>query len=157
MPRFIADSMLGTLAKWLRLLGYDTVYPPVSRDDDELVRMAHTEGRILLTRDRGIALRKSSRDVCIVVIKSDKLMDQIRETFSALNIDKPYDPKNFLTRCSVCNTELRRTDREEAAKSVPCVVLERHERFWKCDSCGRFYWEGTHWKRMSEFVCKIQC
>ncbi len=132
--------MLGTLARWLRLLGYDTVYPEASHDDEIATRVEREE-RVLLTRDRDLAAR--SRLSALYVV-SDDLDAQIRQVLTELapEVGEP------MSRCSVCNGVLTEASRETARQAVPAGVWERHERFWRCPSCGRHYWRGTHWERM---------
>ena len=138
--RLLADGMLGRLARWLRLLGYDTAYEN-DADDLELARRARAEGRVLLTRDRALAARRGLRTL---LIKSEVLEEQVRQVREALG--PPPDPA--LSRCSLCNLPLEPATREEVADRVPPYVLRTHERFRTCPGCGRVYWEGTHLERM---------
>ncbi len=134
--RFLCDHMLGSLAKWLRLLGHDTVYPgPLG--DVEIGAMAQHEGRILLTRDRELAQRVRNA----YRIRSDDLEEQLLEVVRAFHLE----PVESLTRCSVCNGELEDIPRQAAKGHVPDGVYERQPEFWQCPSCGRFYWHGSHW------------
>jgi uncharacterized protein with PIN domain len=150
--KFIADHMLGTLAKWLRLLGYDTLYPKNLKDVD-LVEMARKEGRVLLTRDKEIPKRKISRDVKIILISQEDLQMQLTEVFTSIGL-KP-DPEKILMRCSVCNAAIKPISKIEAQDHIPEGVLECHEKFWECPDCSRYYWEGTHWKKIMETIEKI--
>jgi uncharacterized protein with PIN domain len=132
----LADGMLGRLAKWLRLLGYDTEYDNEA-SDLELARRARSEGRILLTRDRELAARRGLRTL---LIESQVLVEQVRQVEDELG--PPPDPA--LTRCSVCNVTLTPTDREEVSDKVPPYVLRTQDDFTICASCGRVYWPGSH-------------
>jgi len=143
--KFVADHMLGTLAKWLRFLGYDTLYPDCI-DDGELVRIAKDEKRVLLTRDKEIARRKESRDIKILLVKNDEVERQLADVLAGLGI-KP-DLGKVLTRCSVCNLLVEDAEKFSAMGLVPDGVFERHDKFWKCPGCCRFYWEGTHYNRI---------
>lgn len=138
--RFLCDHMLGTLARWLRLLGYDTAYPG-ALEDAELLGLAEREGRVLLTRDRDLA----ARDVAVTLyIVSDELDAQIRQVL--LKIAPPAEDP--MSRCSVCNGVLRDADAQEVRGKVPEGVLRRQQRFWRCAGCGKYYWQGTHWEGM---------
>jgi uncharacterized protein with PIN domain len=137
--KLLCDHMLGTLARWLRFMGYDTAYPgPL--DDTELLLLADREDRVLLTRDKELA----SRSAAAIRVRSDDLEEQIREVASALEL-KVVDP---LSRCSLCNAVLVAARKEDVTDRVPAGVRARHETFWRCPSCGRVYWQGSHWDKM---------
>lgn len=142
--RLIADAMLGTLAQWLRTLGYDTLYDP-SLDDDALVRIARSEGRVLLTRDTALLRR---RNLQTLYITSQRWEEQVRQVLR----DLPLPPPAPLTRCLECNTPLEDMLRSEAWGLVPPYVFARHERFRFCPDCQRVYWQGTHWDRMQRTI-----
>jgi uncharacterized protein with PIN domain len=140
--RLLADGMLGKLAKWLRLLGYDTAYDNAAADPD-LARRARVEGRVLLTRDRELAARRGLRTL---LIQSEVLEEQVREVQDALGL--PPDPA--LSRCAVCNTVLEPVSPEDVVERVPPYVLRTQREFRRCPSCGRVYWPGTHVDEMQE-------
>jgi uncharacterized protein with PIN domain len=138
--RFVVDGMLGSLARWLRLLGYDTDYAN-QRADPELARVARAENRVLLTRDRGLAAR---RGVQALLIESQSLDDQLAQVTAAF----PLSPGTRPGRCSVCNTLLVEATPQEVAGRVPRYVLRRHREFHRCPGCDRVYWRGSHWRNM---------
>jgi uncharacterized protein with PIN domain len=140
--RLLADCMLGRLAKWLRLLGYDTAYEN-DATDHELARRARAEGRLLLTRDRELAARRGLKTL---LIRSGQLEHQVQQVQEALG--PPPEPS--LSRCSVCNVVLEEIAAEEAADRVPRYVLETHAEFRHCPRCGRVYWSGSHVEAMEE-------
>jgi len=137
--KLLCDHMLGSLARWLRFLGYDTAYPEPG-PDRTLIERARTEGRILLTRDKELAARVSGA----IQIRSDNLEQQIREVAAVIPL-RLVDP---LSRCSLCNEVLVHAPLEDVKHLVPEGVLSRHHAFWRCPSCGRVYWQGTHWDKM---------
>ncbi len=140
LDRFLCDHMLGTLARWLRLLGFDTAYPgPLG--DRELIGLAREEGRVLLTRDKNLA---QTKDVKALYVGSDVLDEQVGQALQALHLVV----RNPMSRCSICNGVLLPASPEEASGNVPPGVLRRHEEFWRCPVCGRFYWQGSHWDQM---------
>lgn len=146
--KFICDHMLGTLAKWLRMLGYDTLFsPPI--DDDELLETAWREKGVLLTRDKNIG---SYKDVVILKIESDDLDEQLDEVLGAFDLTIT-DP---MSRCSLCNTPIEEVDKNECRDKVPPGVFENQERFWHCPNCGRYYWAGSHWEKISERIEKLK-
>jgi uncharacterized protein with PIN domain len=132
--------MLGTLAKWLRILGYDALYDPLL-DDYQLMRLARAEDRVLLTRDRELARR---RGVETLLIESQVLDEQLWQVLSELELE----PAPAFSRCPACNGALVPLDREEARSRVPAYVARTHERFRLCPDCGRVYWRGSHWQQM---------
>ncbi|MBN1978343.1 MAG: Mut7-C RNAse domain-containing protein [Anaerolineae bacterium] len=134
--KLLADGMLGTLAKWLRLLGYDTAYDNAAADP-QLARRARAEGRVLLTRDRELAGR---RGLSALLIRSEVLEEQVREVQDALG----SPPAPALSRCAVCNAALEPLSPEEVADRVPPYVLQTQTDFRRCPGCGRVYWPGTH-------------
>jgi uncharacterized protein len=144
--RFIADSMLGRLAKWLRILGYDTLY---FRDahDGRLLALARREGRILLTRDTHLLRR---RRICpALLVAHDRVWDQLRQVAGAFRIR--IGP-HLGSRCVRCNRLLTPLAKARAAGRVPEYVFRQHEAFISCDECGRIYWGGTHLSHMEETV-----
>ena len=132
--------MLGTLAKWLRILGYDAIYDP-GLDDYQLMRLARAEDRVLLTCDEELARRRGVRTL---LIGSQVLDEQIRQVLNELDLE----PAPCFSRCPVCNEVLAPLDREAARARVPEYVARTHEQFRLCSSCGRVYWRGSHWQQM---------
>jgi uncharacterized protein with PIN domain len=145
-PRFLADAMLGRLARWLRILGFDTAYEP-DIADARLVRRAIEEDRIILTRDR--LLPTEWRVEGIHVISTDAPLEQLRDVCDAFAL---VERMRLFTRCSRCNAPLRVIARDAARGHVPDRVLEASERFMRCDACERVYWSGSHVERMRRIV-----
>jgi uncharacterized protein with PIN domain len=144
--RFLADSMLGRLAKWLRILGYDTLY---FRDaqDGRLVALAQREGRILLTRDTRLLLR---RRVCrMLFIHHDRVWDQLKQVAGELKLRMG---ERLGSRCIRCNQSLAPLAKDRAAGRVPEYVFRHHDAFFQCEACGRIFWGGTHLHHMEETV-----
>ncbi|MEW6556309.1 MAG: Mut7-C RNAse domain-containing protein [Elusimicrobiota bacterium] len=148
--KFIVDRMLGRLAKWLRLLGYDTVYYTGS-SDKELVFESIRQQRILLTRDTGISKKKPIK---IIVIKSGNYFEQIEQLKSELNlkIDKP----EIFTRCIECNTPLDKIEKDKVKDKVPLFIFQTHNDFFYCLNCKKIYWQGSHIKLAQELIKKWQ-
>ena len=141
-PRFILDAMLGGLARWLRILGYDTAFDPAI-PDAELVRRGLAEGRHILTRDRGIP--EEWRVSGCTVLEVDEPDGQLKEVLGRFNLE--VGAKLF-SRCTVCNALLESISREDARSRVPPRVIELHDNFAFCSGCDRVYWEGSHTERM---------
>jgi len=136
--------MLGTLAKWLRILGYDTLFD-ASLNDHQLVRLARAENRVLLTRDRELARR---RGLHTLLMTGEHLDDQVRQVLTDLSLV----PDCAFSRCPVCNERLEAIDHETAQALVPAYVVQTHDSFSRCPACQRVYWRGTHWQQMDEHL-----
>ncbi len=141
-PRFMVDAMLGALARWLRVLGYDTAYDP-SIADQELVRRGLAEGRHILTRDRGIP--QEWRVSSCTLLDSDNPEAQLKQVAEAFSLSAD---SGLFSRCTICNSRLATVSPDQVRDKVPPRVLELHEAFSWCPECGRVYWEGSHTRRM---------
>jgi uncharacterized protein with PIN domain len=137
-PRFVADVMLGRLAKWLRIAGFDVLYSN-QFTDDELVALSRREGRILLSRDTRLLIRKSVKE--FIFLESEKIQDQIQQIFLATHT---ADLASLLTRCLSCNEPLIDVPRESVRDSVPPFVYETQVQFKSCPRCQKIFWAGTH-------------
>lgn len=147
--RFMADAMLGKLARWLRLLGFDTAYEP-DIADGELVRRALGEGRTILTCDR--ALPEEWRVQAILILEPARPLEQLREVVDAFALARHV---RLLTRCSRCNTLLVPATPDEARGRVPPRVFDSADHLQHCPGCDRFYWSGSHVKRMRRMVQRV--
>jgi uncharacterized protein with PIN domain len=138
-PRFAVDVMLGSLARWLRLLGYDTLYFNEA-EDVALAAEARRRKRVLVTRDRQLAGRRSTGRV--VLIRSQRLREQWLELVRVCDL-RPRRAR-VLTRCGDCNTRVSPLSRETARRLVPPYVHATRRRFRRCPTCGRVFWRATH-------------
>ena len=136
--------MLGRLARWLRIGGWDTLYEN-RLEREELIRRAVEEERLLLTRDRRLILRKPVRDRSLL-IESDTHWDQLQQVISDLQLD--VRASRILSRCLRCNEPLEETHPADLLESVPPYVLSTRKTFRRCPSCKRVYWRGTHRRRV---------
>jgi uncharacterized protein with PIN domain len=137
--------MLGRLARWLRILGYDAEYFP--GEDDDLLRRARREGRVLLTRDTRLLQRRPLPPH--LFIESDHVMEQLRQVVAALALNPASPPAH---RCACCNAVLEPRDKVQVAGLVPEFVWSHYRAFWACPGCRRIYWAGTHRRRMDEVI-----
>lgn len=144
--RFIADAMLGRLARWLRLLGFDCVYQ-ADIPDEALIQRGVQEKRIILSRDRRLA--EEWRVSGIHLLRSEDLGEQLAELFGRFGL---ANEMHVLSRCSECNLPLRTISTEQVSGRVPARVLRTHEAFRECVGCRRVYWEGTHTERIRRIV-----
>lgn len=144
MTKFILTKELGKLARWLRLLGYDASYYH-QEDLGKLLITSLREKRLIITRCH--KLKKSSPSG-VVLIKSCFLKEQLRELKKMVNLS--FDRDKVFTRCSLCNTLLIKIDKKEEKEKIPEYVYQTHNFFMKCPSCGRVYWEGSHWGNINK-------
>jgi len=143
-PRFLCDAMLGSLARWLRFFGYDTLFPAPGPSDHVLAAQARDDGRWLLTRDRELAAAGPRT----VLVRSSGLEDQLAEVFGRLGLWPSPTLEN--ARCAECNGGLEEVSRDEVAEVAPPHVLVSSPRFRRCSGCGRVYWPGSHGERILE-------
>lgn len=136
--------MLGKLAKWLRILGFDAAFSS-RMDDDDLLDLAVAEGRILLTRDTGLI--GEAREAHTLFIRSDVWRKQVLQVLDELDLWEAVRP---YTRCLECNSDLKFLPKERARNLVSPFVLERSEAFALCPHCGRVFWKGTHLDNMAK-------
>ena len=149
-PRFVADVHLGTLARYLRLLGFDTRYGN-DLDDAELARLTSRERRILLTRDVGLLKRKAV--VRGQWLRSREPEKQVEQLVDALHLKRAIRP---FTRCMICNGLLAAVARADVASLVPPRVYRRFRAFRQCRDCRRIYWRGTHFIRLQRLVADVR-
>ncbi len=137
-PKFIADVMLGRLAKWLRIAGFDVLYSN-KFSDDELIAISNRDGRVLLSRDTRLLVRKPVKE--FIFLESQEIQTQIKQVFQALHL---LSLSVLLTRCLSCNEALVETAREDVRDQVPAFVYETQTHFKSCPKCGKIFWAGTH-------------
>lgn len=148
--RFVADAMLGKLARWMRVLGCDVEYFP-SIGDRELVELAASSGRLILTRDTLLVRRRGARSNHFFV-EGDDCRSQLRQVVERFAID-PF--AHFLTRCLECNAQLAVIGKSAVRKRVPAYIYETQTEFRICPICGRIYWQGTHRHGMAREIAQL--
>lgn len=141
--KFVADKMLGRLARWLRVIGQDVTYGS-DLSGYGLIRAARREGRLILTRDRRIGKKNPPG---YVLIESDRFRDQLKQIVEACGLDVF---KDAFTRCVECNTELQSIAKQAVREKVPPYVFSTQEKFSLCPTCQRIYWPATHQQKMVE-------
>jgi uncharacterized protein with PIN domain len=150
---FFADVMLGKLARWLRVLGYDTAYER-NIDDADIVDRVLRENRWLLTRDRYLVERKILQGR-YTLIHSDYVTDQLRQLQHVLLVKLVVDDDR-LCRCAECNHPLEMVTPQEAAPRVPHFVALQYTEFASCPDCTRVYWPGTHWAHLQQQLQRLR-
>ena len=143
----MVDANVGPLAKWLRVTGYDTAFIR-DVDDNELLRVAREQGRIVVTRDQYIMLRRvvTSGQVRAVLVRSDDFRKQMRELAEALGLGF----HGGFSLCIECNRQLEEISKESVRERVPPFVYDTQDQFLVCPDCRKLYWRGTHWRNMTQ-------
>jgi len=149
-PRFVADVMLGKLAKWLRIAGFDVLYSNAFTDD-EIIALSRDEGRVLLSLDSRLLVRKSVKR--FIFLKCGDLEGQIRQIINATG--RAERPLPF-SRCLLCNEPLSDVSSTSVRERVPPYVFKNHSNFKMCPKCRKIFWSGTHrksvMKKLEEFL-----
>jgi uncharacterized protein with PIN domain len=137
--------MLGRLAKWMRLLGFDTSYYR-NTNGKTIIYHSRKEGRRILTRSKILSEKYDDA----ILIKSEHIMDQLRQITKAVAIKSPF------SRCSICNIETEDVRKQTIQEDVPPYVFEIHNDFKRCPACGRIFWKGTHYKEIKKVINEIK-
>jgi uncharacterized protein with PIN domain len=154
--KFICDRMLGKLATWLRISGYDTLYIGDLRvDDEDEFLLKNYLDRVLITKDRDLFTKSKKIGREAFLVKSNNVAEQMKE-LKALGVKFQI----VMDRCSVCNTPLRKPTEDEALAALKEMnlgkdMLEKYE-LWFCENCKKLYWMGSHWVNMIRFLRKIE-
>lgn len=150
--KILCDQMLGTLAKWLRILGFDTFYANAETSDEDLLNIAKGENRTIFTRDKELIIRGKKKNLNVISIETTDLDLQLNQALKHVNIDE----KSILSRCTLCNTVLDIVEKNKVQGKVPSKVFENNEKFWFCSKCNKFYWMGSHYNEMINKIDKIK-
>ena len=146
--KFLCDQMLGTLAKWLRIYGYDTFYANSEMDDVKLLEISKNENRILISRDKELVQTARRENLKTIELKTTDIDEQISAVLGDIKIDKT----KVLSRCILCNTEVEKIKKEDIKGKIPERVFKNNEKFWFCKKCNKIYWKGTHYEKMFEKI-----
>jgi len=152
--RFIVDHNVGKLAKWLRMMGYDTLFFH-GEDDSSMIATALAENRVILTRDTHVMERRlvTSGRLKAVLIACETPELQIKQVIETLSLDIRFKPFSI---CLECNQPLVERSKEQVGERVPPYVFQTQQQYMECPACNRIYWRGTHWqamtRRLEEFM-----
>ncbi len=150
MMRLVADSMLSKLARWLRLGGISIENAPCG-DDKEIISFVKRRRAILLTADEQLANRSRKRGFRVLLVREKDLEHQLAHVISTLGL-KVNVPGMI---CPICNGKLASIGKKNVKGLVPENAYKKHRKFYKCEKCGKVYWEGTHWKKIRERYKKV--
>jgi len=148
--RFVLDVHLGRLAAYLRMLGFDTLYRN-DYSDPALVQLSVDEQRVLLTRDKGLLMRK--RITRGYYVREQLPQKQLREIFVRFDLCKSQRP---FTRCMHCNAELQRMEKTAVEADLMPRTKSLYDRFWQCARCKKIYWQGSHYRRMQQCLATLE-
>ena len=153
-PKFIVDNNVGKLAKWLRMMGYDTLFFNGS-NDSRMIATALNEDRVILTRDTQIMKRRvvTNGRLKAILIQSDEPELQMHQVIDALHLDHQFKP---FTICLECNQPLLEKSKQQVKDLVPPYVFQTQKQYMECPACHRIYWRGTHWQAMTERMKKFR-
>lgn len=146
VTRFVVDAHLGRLARNLRMLGFDSVYYP-GITDENIINLAEAENRIILTRDK--ALLKLGRVTHGYYVRATNTHDQLTEVIAKFDLSGQFDP---FSRCLVCNGLLEEVDPQDVKDQLPTDTFSIFKNFFRCGSCQKIYWEGSHYEKMREKI-----
>jgi uncharacterized protein with PIN domain len=147
--KFIADVMLGGLAKYLRMLGIDTKYYK-NIDDKSIIKISEEEDRVILTKDKKMVKELNPKNVYIV--EANHTIDQTKEVVDRFDLRSQVNP---LSRCLICNSVLREVTKDEVKELVDEITFNSFDEFYVCDNCKKVYWHSTHTDRMQIIIEKI--
>ena len=148
--KFICDDNLGKLASYLRMLGFDTLFEEFI-DDNNLLKIASAEERVLLTRDRKLSSR--SHPYGFLLIEDDDPSSQLSHAIAKL--DLKIDPEKLFDRCSKCNRICEIVDKNEISEEVFPFILKTQEVIKRCPLCKRYYWKGSHYKSILKNLINV--
>lgn len=144
--KFVVDGMLGKVARWLRMLGYDTKYFN-DMSDDEILKVASEEKRILLTKDYQFFKKANIHGVRAIFVEGETHVEKLANLSKQLNIKLEINI-NY-SRCPKCNAEIRPINKEAVKDKIPPSTYRIHNEFWVCSKCGQVYWKGSHWIKIN--------
>ena len=143
--KFVCDDNLGRLARWLRTVGFDTVFNAESTDN-QVLTAALSDRRIIITRDHKLAKKTLARD--LILLSTTDSLEQLREVLQKCAIT--LELGRFFSLCPLCNVTVEYINKEDFSTSIPPYVFRTKNRFTRCPRCARIFWSGTHVERMKE-------
>ncbi|NDB47048.1 MAG: hypothetical protein EB163_07140 [Nitrososphaeria archaeon] len=148
---FFVDSMLGTIAKKLRMFGFDCKYDS-SIDDDYLMLIAKKENRIIITKDSKLAINAIRHNIATITLQAATEKGQLIEIAKKINYKK-FTLEH--SRCSICNGVINITSKDQLTQKIPLRIVESMEKFWQCDRCAHIYWIGSHIINMERLIAEL--
>jgi uncharacterized protein with PIN domain len=150
--KFLFDEMLKKLSNWSRIFGLYSEHH-IGRSDSELLEIAKENDLVFVTRDVGLSERCKARAMQCVLIKSDKVEEQLAQIIKSTG-EKITFPEKM--RCAACNGEIAPADRKKLKAEIPEDVYKEGKDVWQCGDCRKVFWQGSHWKNMTDMHEKVK-
>ena len=145
--------MLGKLSRWLRILGHDVQYCK-SASDENLIELAASRDRILLTRDHELVQKAKKYGVKVFFVEETELASMLISLVLHFNLNLEIDLS--FSRCPKCNGLLTVVSKESIIENIPRLTSVHYNKFWMCKDCSQIYWLGSHWKKITETINTIK-
>ena len=149
---FLADSMLGNLARWLRMLGQDVIYD-TQLNDSRLLEMAR-KNRVLLTKDLELYKRAIAKGIDAFYVESEAESNMLADLAHRYSLTLIMNMEK--SNCPMCNTKLKTTTKDKLSGKLEKNTLTYYKKFWNCPNCGKIYWQGAHWKQINNTLNEAQ-
>ena len=149
--KFLADGMLGKLARWLRMLGHDVIYS-VQFNDSELLKLVKKDERVLLTKDLELYKRAVGRGLDAYYVEGKIESERLAEVAKRYSLKLTIDMDR--SHCPVCNTKIKVTPKEQLQCELEKNTFTYYDKFWKCPNCSQIYWQGAHWKQITQTLTR---
>ncbi|MHA1199031.1 MAG: Mut7-C RNAse domain-containing protein [Candidatus Heimdallarchaeaceae archaeon] len=149
MHKFYTDAMFGKLSRFLRFLGYDTLYRR-TESVEEMLEVSKKNDRIVLTSSQSVDSLCIKRQIRSVHLTSIEISDQLRNIKSIFDIIITFPPDN--SRCSMCNGTLTSRNKSEVQDRIPEGTALHYDDFWECDTCAKIFWLGSHWEDIKSTI-----
>jgi len=150
--KFVVDGMLGKLARWLRILGYDTLFVGNSSDEEVLELLERDNSRVLLTKDRLLYVQAVKKGFEALLMEGTSIEDWLKQLQASKLIDLSQERE---PRCSVCNAKLRKVSKNDVYDRLPEKTRELYDFFYECSRCRKLYWFGSHWKNIRRVLKRV--
>lgn len=152
MSKFYADSMLGKLSRFLRFLGYDTLYRK-EEDIESMLKIAKDNNRIVLSQARKVIQLSDKNGIQSLMMPTTNIVDQLHVLKVEINLELKIPPEKM--RCSMCNGDLQNRIKNEVANKIPQRTFEHYNTFWECKECGQIFWLGSHWEDIKRIITEV--
>ena len=145
--KFVADGMLGSLVRWLRMMGHDVEYS-IGFDDEKLLVLAREESRVLLTRDLELYKRSTARVIDAVYVEGENEVERLAALAGRFGLALEIDLRT--SRCPRCNTPIQPVPKASITDRVEKKTFAHYDEFWECPKCRKVYWQGAHWPKIRD-------